>query len=42
VDGGKPYDPNLPPARSFKVEDPDGIVVDITADEEQWPGVELR
>ena len=42
VDGGKPYDPNHPPSRSFKVEDPDGIAVDITASEDQWPGVQLR
>lgn len=39
VDGGKPYDPSTPPAESFKVEDPDGIVVDISANPEQWPGV---
>ena len=39
VDAGKPYDPNTPPSQSFKVEDPDGIVVDVTADVEQWPGV---
>jgi len=39
VDAGKPYDPSTPPSRSFKVEDPDGIVVDVTADPGQWPGV---
>jgi catechol 2,3-dioxygenase-like lactoylglutathione lyase family enzyme len=39
VDGGKPYDPRNPPSRSFKVEDPDGIVVDVTSDPSQWPGV---
>jgi catechol 2,3-dioxygenase-like lactoylglutathione lyase family enzyme len=42
VDGGKPYDPSSPPSKSFKVEDPDGIVVDITASDDQWPGVELE
>ena len=42
VDVGKPYDPASPPVRSFKVEDPDGIVVDVTASDDQWPGVELR
>lgn len=26
---------------AFKVEDPDGITVDITARDDQWPGVEL-
>src|SRR5438128_572313 len=39
VDAGKPYDPNTPPSQSFKVEDPDGIVVDVTSNAEQWPGV---
>jgi catechol 2,3-dioxygenase-like lactoylglutathione lyase family enzyme len=42
VDGGKPYDPAVPPSVSFKVEDPDGIVVDISANPEQWPGVTIR
>ena len=42
VDGGKPYDPSSPPSKSFKVEDPDGIVVDVTASDDQWPGVQLQ
>jgi catechol 2,3-dioxygenase-like lactoylglutathione lyase family enzyme len=42
VDVGKPYDASSPPSRSFKVEDPDGIVVDVTASEDQWPGVRLE
>src|SRR5205085_10717706 len=41
VDAGKPYDPATPPSKSFKVEDPDGIVVDVTASVDQWPGVRL-
>lgn len=41
IDGGKPYDPATPPAESFKVEDPDGIAVDVTASPGQWPGVQL-
>ncbi len=41
IDGGQPYDPASPPAESFKVEDPDGIVVDVTASRDQWPGVSL-
>lgn len=41
VSGGRPYDPNHPPSKSFKVEDPDGIVVDVTASDDQWPGVGL-
>ena len=36
---GKPYDPNHPPQESFKVADPDGIVIDISANPDQWPGV---
>ncbi len=39
---GKAYDPATPPSESFKVEDPDGITVDVTASEDQWPGVGLR
>jgi catechol 2,3-dioxygenase-like lactoylglutathione lyase family enzyme len=42
VDSGKPYDPSSPPSESFKVEDPDGIVVDITASDDQWPGIVPR
>jgi catechol 2,3-dioxygenase-like lactoylglutathione lyase family enzyme len=39
VDECRPYDPADPPTRSFKVEDPDGIVVDVTASDDQWLGV---
>jgi len=41
VDGGRPYDPAHPPSESFKVADPDGIVVDVTASRSQWPSVGL-
>ena len=41
VSGGRAYDPSTPPSDSFKVEDPDGIVVDVTASRAQWPGVGL-
>jgi hypothetical protein len=41
VDGGRPYDPAYPPTQSFKVDDPDGIVVDVSAREDQWPGVNV-
>jgi|SRR4051812_24534834 catechol 2,3-dioxygenase-like lactoylglutathione lyase family enzyme len=34
-------DPDNLPTRSFKVEDPDGIVVDVTGSDDQWPGVGL-
>jgi catechol 2,3-dioxygenase-like lactoylglutathione lyase family enzyme len=39
IDDCRPYDPANPPARSFKVQDPDGIVVDVTASDDQWLGV---
>ena len=44
LDGTKPYDPNSNelPSESFKVEDPDGIVVDITERNDQWPGVDIE
>ena len=42
VSGGKAYDLSSPPSKSFKVEDPDGITVDVTASEDQWPGVRPR
>ena len=41
VDQGRPYDPASPPSKSFKVEDPDGIIVDVSASPDQWPGVVL-
>ncbi|MBX3070847.1 MAG: VOC family protein [Thermomicrobiales bacterium] len=39
VDHGHPPIPGVMPSKSFKVEDPDGIVVDVTASDDQWPGV---
>ena len=43
LDGSnRPDDPNLPPPKAFKVEDPDTIVVDVTVDDDQWPGVPHR
>lgn len=39
VSAGQPYDPDNPATESFKVEDPDGITVDVTASDDQWPGV---
>ena len=41
VAAGHAYDPQQPPTESFKVTDPDGIVVDVTASSSQWPGVGL-
>ena len=42
IDNPKPFDPSAPPAASFKVEDPDGIVVDVTASNDQWPDMPTR
>ncbi len=44
LDGTNPYDPNSDelPSIAFKVEDPDGIVVDITERDDQWPGVDIE
>jgi catechol 2,3-dioxygenase-like lactoylglutathione lyase family enzyme len=42
VDDCRPYDPANPPTQSFKVQDPDGIVVDVTGRDDQWRGVALR
>jgi hypothetical protein len=39
IDNCQPFDPANPPKESFKVQDPDGIVVDITASKGQWLGV---
>jgi catechol 2,3-dioxygenase-like lactoylglutathione lyase family enzyme len=41
VDAGHEPVPGEMPSESCKVSDPDGIVVDVTASEEQWPGVRL-
>jgi catechol 2,3-dioxygenase-like lactoylglutathione lyase family enzyme len=35
------FDPANPPTESFKVEDPDGVVVDISASKSQWLGVTM-
>ena len=39
--GKIPLDVNSIEEGAFKVEDPDGITVDITSSHDQWPGVEL-
>ncbi len=41
IDGGQEYDPSVQIVESFKVADPDGIAVDVSASPDQWPGVEL-
>ncbi|MDA0837067.1 MAG: VOC family protein [Planctomycetota bacterium] len=40
--GGEVKNPDYIPNKEFKVEDPDGIVVDITEKREQWPGVDIE
>jgi catechol 2,3-dioxygenase-like lactoylglutathione lyase family enzyme len=35
-------DPSQPPQRSFKVLDPDGNVIDVTANREEWRGVRVE
>lgn len=39
VDAGKPKDPATPPGESFKIEDPDGIEVDVSGKPDHWPRV---
>jgi catechol 2,3-dioxygenase-like lactoylglutathione lyase family enzyme len=39
VDAGHAPIPGRLPSESFKVADPDGIVVDVTASDDQWPRV---
>jgi hypothetical protein len=34
-------DANVPPVRSFKVLDPDGNVIDVTASCDEWRGVSV-
>ena len=41
LDGSQRYDGQKLVAKEFKVEDPDGIVVDVTERDNQWPGVQL-
>jgi len=41
--GGKqPLDPNSLQERAFKVEDPDGITVDVSEVDTMWPGTTLH
>lgn len=41
LDGKEPLAPDNLAEGAFKVEDPDGITVDITASDDQWPGTGL-
>lgn len=35
-------DPDHPPERSFKILDPDGNVIDVTANRQEWRGVRVE
>jgi hypothetical protein len=39
--GKRPVDPDDLEDRAFKVEDPDGITVDVSEIDERWPGITL-
>ena len=39
VKGRDPIDPNKIPSRAFKVFDPDGNILDITGDKNEWVGM---
>ena len=39
--GDVPLDVNNLKGKAFKVHDPDGITVDVTASSDQWPGAGL-
>jgi len=41
LDGKEPLAPDNLEEGAFKVEDPDGITVDVTSSDEQWPGTDL-
>ncbi len=41
VKGRNPIDKQHPPQESFKVLDPDGNVVDVTCNKEEWKGVSV-
>lgn len=42
LDGKIPLDVHSIEEGAFKVEDPDGITVDVTSSDDQWPGVGLK
>jgi len=41
LDGKEPLAPDNLKEGAFKVEDPDGITVDVTSSDNQWPGTDL-
>ena len=42
LDGKLPIDVQQIEEGAFKVEDPDGITVDVTSSDDQWPGAVLK
>jgi catechol 2,3-dioxygenase-like lactoylglutathione lyase family enzyme len=40
--GKTPLSPDNLSEGAFKVEDPDGITVDVTSSDDQWPGAQLK
>lgn len=42
LDGKIPLSPDSLSEGAFKVEDPDGITIDVTSSHNQWPGVQLK
>lgn len=42
LDGKVPLGPDNLSEGAFKVEDPDGITVDVTSSNDQWPGARLK
>lgn len=42
LNGKTPLDVHTLQDGAFKVEDPDGITVDVTSSDDQWPGVRLK
>jgi catechol 2,3-dioxygenase-like lactoylglutathione lyase family enzyme len=41
VRAGRAFDPSIQILESFKIADPDGIAVDVSARPDQWPGVKI-
>ena len=42
LSGKTPLSPDNLSEGAFKVEDPDGITIDVTSSDDQWPGAQLE
>ncbi|MFP6644936.1 MAG: VOC family protein [Candidatus Latescibacterota bacterium] len=42
LSGKTPLSPDNLSESAFKVEDPDGITIDVTSSDDQWPGAQLE